>query len=188
MTGLRASPTRWLVVTLSAAVICADLSWRATRLLGSPDAVLTLTASSFHSNGEIPARFTCKGDDASPALSWTDPPAGTRSFALVMNDPDAPGGNFIHWVIYDLPASTRSLPEGIAQGPDAAGGRQGTNSFGKTGYNGPCPPPGKPHRYFFRLWALDSILPLQGAAAENLESSMHDHILAHGEIMARFRR
>lgn len=188
MPGLRARQTRWLVLVLSAGAVCADLSWRATRLLGSPDAVLNLTSSSFRPNDEIPARFTCKGDDASPALSWNDPPAGTRSFALVVNDPDAPGGNFIHWVIYDLPASTRTLSEGIPQGADAAGGRQGTNSFGRTGYNGPCPPPGKAHRYFFRLWALDSTLDLRQATAQDLESSMKGHILARGEIMGRFRR
>jgi len=188
MIGLCARRARWLVLALSVSAVCADLSWRAARLMGSPDAVLSLTTSSFRPDSEIPTRFTCKGDDASPPLSWNDPPAGTRSFALVVNDPDAPDGNFIHWVIYDLPASTRSLPEGVAQGPAAAGGRQGTNSFGQTGYNGPCPPPGKPHRYFFQLWALDSTLDLQRATAQELESSMRGHILAHGEIMGRFRR
>ncbi|HEV2425203.1 MAG TPA: YbhB/YbcL family Raf kinase inhibitor-like protein [Terriglobia bacterium] len=188
MTVLRARRASWLLLLFSAGAVCVDLSWRATRLLGSPDAVLNLTTSSFRPNGEIPARFTCNGDDVSPALAWNDPPAGTHSFALVVNDPDAPGGNFVHWVIYDLPASTRSLPEGVAQGPDAGGGRQGTNGFGKTGYNGPCPPAGKPHRYFFRVWALDSMLGLHGATAQDLESSMQGHILARGEIMGRFRR
>jgi len=188
MSGIGAQQQRWLVLLLLAGAVCAGLPWLTARVMGSPDAVLKLTTSSFRPDSEIPKRFTCKGDDASPALSWNDPPAGTRTFALVVNDPDAPGGNFIHWVIYDLPASTRSLPEGVAQGSDAAGGRQGTNSFGKTGYNGPCPPPGNAHRYFFRLWALDSTFDLQKATAQELESSMRGHILAQGEIMARFRR
>jgi len=152
----------------------------------SPDTNLNLTASSFRANGEIPARFSCDGDDSSPALSWGDPPAGTRSFALAVVDPDA--SNFIHWIIFDLPASARDLPEGIAQGPDAAGGHQGTNGFGKTGYNGPCPPPGSGHRYVFRLFALDSTLSLQHATAQDLQSAMKGHILAHGEIVGFFRR
>jgi len=147
---------------------------------------LNLTASSFRANGEIPARFSCDGDDASPALSWGEPPAGTRSFALAVVDPDA--SNFIHWIIYDLPASTRALPEAIAQGADAVGGHQGTNGFGKSGYNGPCPPPGSGHRYLFRLFALDSTLNLEQATAQDLQSAIKGHILAHGEIVGFFRR
>jgi Raf kinase inhibitor-like YbhB/YbcL family protein len=154
----------------------------------SPDATLTLTSSSFRAGGEIPAQFTCEGADVSPELSWNDPPAATRSFALIMYDPDAPGGNFIHWLIYDLPASTRSLPEGVTASPEAAGGRQGTNGFGKVGYGGPCPPAGKPHRYLLRLWALDSTLNLQQPSATDVGSAMRGHILARGDIMGRFGR
>ncbi len=168
--------------------ICALTFWRAARAPASPEAVLKITSSSFHADDRIPARFTCEGADVSPALSWNDPPAGTRSFALVVNDPDAPSGNFIHWVIYNLPASTRSLPERVPQTDDAQGGQQGTNSFRKTGYNGPCPPPGSMHRYFFRLYALDSTLNLQQPTADDLQSSIQGHILGHGEIMGRFRR
>jgi Raf kinase inhibitor-like YbhB/YbcL family protein len=151
-----------------------------------PETNLNLTASSFRANGEIPARFSCDGDDTSPALSWGEPPAATRSFALAVVDPDA--SNFIHWIIYDLPASTRALPEGVAQGPDAAGGHQGTNGFGHTGYNGPCPPPGSGHRYVFRLFALDSTLNLPHATAQDLQSAMKGHILAHSEVVGFFRR
>ena len=151
-----------------------------------PDTSLNLTASSFRANREIPARFSCDGDDASPALSWGEPPAGTRSFALAVVDPDA--SNFVHWIIYDLPASTRDLPEGIAQGPDAAGGHQGTNGFGNTGYNGPCPPPGNGHRYVFRLFALDATLNLKRATVQDLQSAMKGHILARGEVVGLFRR
>lgn len=149
---------------------------------------LNLTASSFRANGEIPARFSCDGDDTSPALSWSDPPAATKTFALAMIDPDASGGNFVHWIIYDLPASTRSLPEGVAQGADAAGGHQGTNGFGNLGYNGPCPPPGNGHRYVFHLFALDSALNLQHATVQDLQTAMKGHILARGEAVGFFRR
>lgn len=170
----------------------AFLSWgRAqTPPQSAPPAIadLNLTASSFRANGEIPARFSCDGDDMSPALSWSDPPAGTRTFALAMIDPDAPGGNLVQWVIYDLPASTRSLPEGIAQGPDAAGGHQGTNGFGNIGYNGPCPPTGNGHRYVFHLFALDTALNLQHATTQDLQSAVKGHILARGDIVGFFRR
>jgi Raf kinase inhibitor-like YbhB/YbcL family protein len=179
---------RCLAPGLSIAVTLTAAFLRPAPAFPPPEAALSLTTSSFPPNGQIPARFTCRGDDVSPALSWGDPPAGTRSFVLVVNDPDAPGGNFVHWVIYDLPASTRSLAEGVRQGSDAAGGHQGTNGFGKLGYSGPCPPSGKPHRYFFRLWALDSTLNLQQVTAEDLQSAMQSHILARGEIMGRFRR
>jgi Raf kinase inhibitor-like YbhB/YbcL family protein len=184
----RATRAHWLVFLLSTGAACGFASWRAAVARASPDASLTLTSSSFRANGEIPARFTCQSADLSPQLSWSDPPAGTRSFALIMNDPDAPDGDFIHWVIYDLPSSTRSLSEGVVQSPEAAGGRQGTNSFGKIGYSGPCPPPGRTHRYFIRIWALDSSLNLQDPDAAALESAMRGHILARGEIMGRFRR
>jgi len=178
----------WLVCLLSTGAACGLASWRVAVALASPDATLTLTSSSFRTGGDIPARFTCEGADISPELSWNDPPTGTRSLALVVNDPDAPSGNFIHWVIYDLPASTRSLSEGVAQSREAAGGRQGTNGFGKVGYSGPCPPGGKAHRYFLRLWALDSALNLKDPDAAAVESAMRGHILAHAEIMGRFRR
>lgn len=188
MSGLRVRDTRRLAVALLTSLGGCTLMWHEVWTLASPDATLSLTTSSFPANGEIPARFTCTGADASPALDWNDPPVSTASFALVMSDPDAPGGTFVHWVIYDLPASTRSLPEGIAQGPKAAGGHQGINSFGKAGYNGPCPPPGKAHRYFFRLWALDKTLSLPQATAQQLESAAKGHIVARGEVMGRFHR
>lgn len=184
----RAPWARRLAFILLLDVGCGLFLGRQTLGLPAQDADLKLTSSSFRFNAEIPARFSCEGADASPALSWSDPPSGTRSFALVVSDPDAPSGNFIHWVIYDLPASMRFLPEGVAPGPDAGGGHQGKNSFGKTGYNGPCPPQGKAHRYFFRVWALNSTIDLQDPSADDLQSAMQGHILAHGETMGRFRR
>jgi len=185
MARIRATHASWLVFLLSAGAACG---FPVAVASASSDATLNLTSSSFVANGEIPARFTCEGADVSPQLSWNDPPAGARSLALVMNDPDAPSGNFVHWVIFNLPPSARSLPEGIGQSPEAAGGRQGTNGFGKLGYSGPCPPPGRPHRYFLRLWALDSTLTLQQPTAAEIESTVRRHILARGQIMGRFRR
>ncbi len=107
----------------------------------------SLSSQSFQNGSDIPKKFTCDGEDVSPELSWTDPPAGTNSFAFIADDPDAPAGTWTHWVLYDLPAETRDLPEGVPKEAQLANGaRQGRNDFKKIGYNGPCPPPGKPHR------------------------------------------
>lgn len=191
-TACRALIVAWAQLLGWIAFGSALLSWG--RPQASPqseppaNANLNLVASSFRANGEIPARFSCDGDDTSPALSWSDPPPATKTFALAMIDPDAPGGSFTHWIIYDLPATTRALPEGIAQGPDAAGGHQGTNGFGKVGYNGPCPPPGNGHRYVFHLFALDSALNLQHPTVQDLQLAIKGHILAHGDVVGYFRR
>ena len=149
-----------------------------------------LSTTAFQPGGDIPSKFTCTGADVSPALSWDDPPAGTQSFALIADDPDAPVGTWVHWVAYDLPAGARQLPEGVSKTDAIAGGGvQGQNDFRKTGYGGPCPPPGKPHRYFFKLYALDSKLNLKpGATKKAVESAMQGHILAQAEVMGRFQR
>jgi len=148
-----------------------------------------LTTTAFQKNGFIPIRFTCDGTDASPALSWNEPPEGTQNFALIADDPDAPAGTWVHWVIYDMPASLRGLPEGLTKArelPD--GSRQGLNDFRKIGYNGPCPPRGSAHRYFFKLYALDIKTNLvAGATKGDLERSMKGHILARSEIVGRFQ-
>jgi Raf kinase inhibitor-like YbhB/YbcL family protein len=149
-----------------------------------------LKAAAFEPGGDIPGRFTCDGSNISPALSWTTPPEGTRSFALIMEDPDAPRRTWVHWVLYDLPGTDRELPEGVApKGTLPSGARQGRNDFGKTGYGGPCPPPGPAHRYYFRLYALDTELRLEaGVTRARLDRSMRGHILAHAELMSRYRR
>jgi Raf kinase inhibitor-like YbhB/YbcL family protein len=154
-----------------------------------PDSNFSISTSSFQANSDIPARFTCSGDNLSPALAWTDPPAGTQSFALIVDDPDAPGGVFNHWVLYDLAASTRQLAEGIPKKGDPEGGRQGLNGFDETGYGGPCPPPGHVHRYYFRLYALDQKLNLPAGATKGaVEKAMKGHLLAQAEVMGRFKR
>ena len=150
----------------------------------------TLTSSDFQNGGDIPQKFTCKGADVSPELSWTNPPAGTRSFTLIADDPDAPAGTWTHWVLFDLPAQTSTLPEGVTKVDEVPdGGRQGRNDFRKIGYGGPCPPPGKPHRYFFKLYALDKALNLKpGASKQEVEQAMQGHVLGQAELVGRFRR
>ncbi len=150
----------------------------------------TLTTSAFASGAEIPNQYTCKGEDRSPALQWTGAPAKTASYAIIMDDPDAPAGVWVHWVIWDLPPSMAALQQGVSKGGRFMDGSQeGRNSFGKTGYNGPCPPPGQTHRYFFRLYALDGLLNLPADADRSqLDAAMKGHILAQTEYMGTFHR
>ncbi len=157
---------------------------------GSAMGSLKITSTAFEPGAAIPKKFTCEGPDVSPALSWSDPPAGAQSFALIADDPDAPVGTWVHWVLYDLPADARSLAENIPkEGQLPNGARQGRNDFRKIGYGGPCPPPGKPHRYFFKLYALDAKLNLKaGATKTEAERAMQGHILAQGELIGRFAR
>lgn len=149
-----------------------------------------LSSNAFDPNGAIPKRFTCEGSDVSPALKWTAPPVGTHSLVLIADDPDAPRGTWVHWVLYDLAASARGLPEGVRpDGEISNGARQGRNDFGKLGYGGPCPPPGPAHRYFFKLYALDAKTGLEpGATKDDLERTMRGHILAEAELVGRYRR
>jgi Raf kinase inhibitor-like YbhB/YbcL family protein len=150
---------------------------------------LGLQSSSFP-QGEIAKQFTCDGAGRSPALSWGAPPAGTRSFALVVIDKDSPFGSFVHWVLYDLPPDKRSLPEGLPQqGQLPAGARQGSNDFGSIGYGGPCPPGKSPHRYLFTLYALNSTLNLPpGATEKQVVQAIKTHVLAQSAIVGRYQR
>ena len=151
---------------------------------------LQLKTAVFKAGGDVPARYTCDGSDVSPALAWSDAPAGTRSFALIMDDPDAPAGTWVHWLLYDLPATAQDLAEGVpARIELPSGARQGRNDFRRVGYGGPCPPRGPAHRYFFRLYALDTKLNLRGGAARSdLDGAMRGHVLAEAELMARYSR
>ena len=151
---------------------------------------LTISSPSFSNGGSIAQKFTCDGPDVSPQLDWTEPPAGTKTFALLVDDPDAPVGNWNHWAIWNLPATLRSLPEGVRKVthlPD--GSEQGMNDFHKPGYNGPCPPAGKPHRYYFKLFALDIKLSFNSEAGKpEMEKAMKGHILAQAEWMGTYKR
>ncbi len=151
--------------------------------------MITLTSAAFSHGAMIPKRYTCDGEDISPPLSWSEPPEKTQSFALIMDDPDAPMGTWVHWVIYNIPATARSLPEGVpADGDLPDGSRHGRNSWRRLGYGGPCPPSGT-HRYFFKLYALDTVLPLAaGATKEELLKAMEGHIVAQAELMGRYAR
>jgi Raf kinase inhibitor-like YbhB/YbcL family protein len=151
---------------------------------------LAVSSPSFQNGGEIPKKFTCTDADVSPELEWTAVPGGTQSLALIADDPDAPAGTWTHWILFDLPAETKSLPENVSKQDELPNGaRQGRNDFRKIGYGGPCPPTGKPHRYFFKLYALDRKLDLKpGASKQDVEQAMQGHILAQGELMGRFQR
>jgi len=151
---------------------------------------LTLTSPAFSSGGEIPKVHTCDGADRSPALRWSDVPAGTKGFALIADDPDAPVGTWVHWVLYDLPGTATELPQAVVPAETLAdGGKQGVNDFRKTGYGGPCPPPGKPHRYFFRLYALDAATGLRPRATKaDVLQAIEGHVLEQAELMGTYQR
>jgi Raf kinase inhibitor-like YbhB/YbcL family protein len=152
-------------------------------------AIITINSAAFQNGGSIPAKYTCDGQNVSPPLEWSGVPPAAKSLALVCEDPDAPGKTWIHWVVYDLPATISQLPEGITQGDTLNdGAKQGRNDFGKTGYGGPCPPSGT-HRYFFKLYALDTPASLPPLATQaQLTKAMEGHVLAHGELMGRYSR
>ncbi|MEJ2050850.1 MAG: YbhB/YbcL family Raf kinase inhibitor-like protein [Calditrichota bacterium] len=150
---------------------------------------MKLTSPAFTEEGMIPAQYTCNGADISPPLAWEEVPEDAKSLALIVDDPDAPVGTWVHWVLYNLPADTRELKENITKTkvlPDGA--MQGTNDFRKIGYNGPCPPGGT-HRYFFKLYALDEMVDLNpGARKKDLVDAMKGHILAECQLMGKFSR
>jgi hypothetical protein len=150
----------------------------------------TLTSTAFGLGSEIPEQYTCKGADISPPMQWSGAPAKAASFVLIMDDPDAPAGDWVHWVLWNLPRPVHSLPENVdKRDPMDEGSHQGRNSFGKIGYNGPCPPGGQTHRYFFRLYALDGMLELATTASRaELDAAMKGHVLAQTEYMGSFHR
>jgi Raf kinase inhibitor-like YbhB/YbcL family protein len=150
---------------------------------------LTIKTTAFPNSGTIPKKYTCDGPDLSPELSWAGTPAGTQSFALIVDDPDAPVGTWTHWIIWNIPPEG-PLQEDVAKTETLKNGaRQGKNDFKRIGYGGPCPPPGKPHRYFFKLYALDTKLNVTAGASRNeLESAMKGHVLSQAELMGRYGR
>ena len=149
---------------------------------------MKITSESFEDGESIPVRHTCDGEEVSPPLAWSHVPEGTRSFALIVEDPDAPAGTWIHWVVFNLPATTTGLREGVSTGGPLAGALEGVNGWGRSGYGGPCPPSGT-HRYSFRLYALDSTLPLKaGATAQDVVEAARGRILAEAELVGRYTR
>jgi Raf kinase inhibitor-like YbhB/YbcL family protein len=149
---------------------------------------MILESTAFTHGGPIPTRHTCDGADVSPPLSWRGVPAGTVGFALVMDDPDAPAGTWVHWVLFDLPESVMELREGVSSRTLPAGATEGTNSWGRSGYGGPCPPTGT-HRYFFKLYALDAPIRLEArATAADVAAETRGHVLAESVLMGRYAR
>jgi len=156
---------------------------------------LQITSSAFAEGQPIPQKYTCQGSDVSPQLKWSGAPANTKSFSLIADDPDAPDPRapkmtWVHWVLYDLPASANELAENVAKTPTLPNGaKQGITDFKRIGYGGPCPPPGGAHRYFFKLYALDAALDLKpGATKPELLKAMEGHVLAQAQLMGTYQR
>jgi Raf kinase inhibitor-like YbhB/YbcL family protein len=155
-------------------------------------AMLTLNSPAFTDQGEIPTQYTCEGSDLSPPLSWTGAPAGTKTWALVVDDPDAPDPKapkitWVHWVLFNIPADVTSLPENASTRGIPSGAKEGMNDFKKTSYGGPCPPVGR-HRYFFKLYALDSSLDANISTKTDLEKAMRGHVLATAQRMGTYQK
>jgi Raf kinase inhibitor-like YbhB/YbcL family protein len=160
-----------------------------TQTKGEDTMAITITSTAFKEGGMIPPQYTCDGDDISPPLAWISIPEGTNSLALICDDPDAPVGTWVHWVLFNLPADVTELPEHVL--PEKTlenGAKQGKNDFRKIGYGGPCPPGGT-HRYYFKLYALDAVLDAKaGITKKELLRAMEGHILAEGQLMGKYTR
>ena len=183
------------VAITTAAVVSLACSQEEPEVVPEPEIIETaltmeISSSAFTQGSSIPAQYSCDSDNISPKLSWSGVPEGTQSIAVIMDDPDAPGGAWIHWVVYGISPDDDGLPEGVPSSDTLDGGaRQGKNDFGNAGYGGPCPPRGGPHRYFFKLYALDTELTLgPGATKAELLSEMSGSVLAQGELMGTYTR
>jgi Raf kinase inhibitor-like YbhB/YbcL family protein len=186
----RAGSTIALAIAALIAFLAMLISSRRepTSVRGQTESTLRVTSSSFSDGGAIPRRYTCDGADISPELKWTPPPAGTRSLALVMHDPDAPV-DFTHWLAYNISPAAHQLAEGASPGNMPQGAIEGTNGFDRFGYGGPCPPAGNPHHYVFRIYALDTQLHLApGVTRNTLESAIGHHVIAEGRIVGLYSR
>lgn len=167
----------WLIIMLVGTLLFSIQGWAMP---------LNLTSTAFQMSGTIPVKYTCDGEDVSPPLAWQGAPANTKSFVLIVDDPDAPMGVWDHWLLFNIPAAIQSLPEGVS--PLPAQTQEGLNSWRMTGYRGPCPPD-KIHRYLFKLYALDVTLPLsEGAKKDEIEAAMQGHIVAQTELMGKYDR
>jgi Raf kinase inhibitor-like YbhB/YbcL family protein len=189
------TPTLFMLLALipwPAAVAAADTTSGGDPAMPVPITSLSITSPAFAHQAEIPREYTCDGSDRSPPLVWSEVPPGTRSLALIVHDPDVPDPKapkriWVHWVLYDIPPSATGLPEAVGPTALPPGTKEGQNDWGRTGYGGPCPPIGR-HRYFHRLYALDTVLSLGQATKTRLEQAMAGHILGEAELIGTYQR
>jgi Raf kinase inhibitor-like YbhB/YbcL family protein len=190
MRGLPVKPS--ILLVLSGIIVCLGYGQESKEVLQPGEAPMSIemTSAAFQQGMTIPKEYTGDGKDQSPPLRWSEPPSGTKSIALICDDPDAPNKTWVHWVLFNLPAQTRELEQGVpATETLPSGAKQGKNDFGKIGYGGPAPPKGKPHRYFFKLYALGAAVDLaSGATKAQLEAAMKGQILAEGQLMGTYQR
>ena len=179
-----------LLVVLSLAGVVLVGCESTEQPLKEGEMVLAISSSVFQEGDRIPTKYTCDGQDVSPPLAWSDLPSGTQSLALIVDDRDAPAGTFTHWVLFNIPSDSRELSEAVpTQAQLPSGARQGRNDFRRIGYGGPCPPPGRPHRYQFTLYALDQPLDLEaGVAKDRLLEAMQGHIVGEGQLTGIYQR
>jgi Raf kinase inhibitor-like YbhB/YbcL family protein len=181
-----------LTITVLAITICGcgrHKESEEVRAERSQTMTITVSSSAFPEGGTIPAKYTCDGNDVSPPLKWTGVPEATKSLALISDDPDAPMGTWVHWVMWNIPPSVQELAENVPPKPELPdGSRQGISDFGRPGYGGPCPPSGV-HRYYFRVYALDTMLDLPGSTRKaDLLRAIKGHILAEGQLMGKYSK
>ena len=166
---------------------CLSAQERKSNQKGNATMSFRVTVKGFDEGGAVPKRFTCDGEDTSPGLEWSGEPGGTQSFALIVDDPDAPAGTWTHWLLWDIPAHVHALPEGFRPGTT---GSSGKNDFGKPGYGGPCPPKGSPHRYYFTLYAVDR--PALGVPRDarrgDLDKALNGRVIGKTQFMGRYGR
>jgi len=181
---------RALLSLMVLGIIATETSWAGQSPATVETSALVISSPAFANSGVIPDRYTCAGEDASPPLAWRGVPRAAKTLALVIDDPDAPSGTFTHWIVYNMARDSSGLPESsLGVATPAVEYSQAVNDFGHPGYNGPCPPPGKPHHYHFKLYALAARLELpRDATAKQLAAAMRGRILAVGEMIATFER
>jgi len=179
----------WLLIVLIFVCSCQRKEQAQTKKRGGEIMEIKITSAAFEEGGMIPRKYTCDGENVSPPLTWTSVPEGTRSIALICDDPDAPMGTFVHWVLFNLPPDITGLPEGVPTVSELDnGGKHGITDFGRVGYGGPCPPSGA-HRYYFKLYALDTEVALPaGAKKKEALKAMEGHILGQGQLMGKYSR
>jgi len=182
---------RWVLpLAFGFIVVCASPGMVLTKTMEGGTTKMQIQSSAFNEGETIPKKHTCEGEDVSPQLSWSGVPGGAKSLAMICDDPDAPVGTWVHWVLFGIAPDATELPEGVPDGETAPGGAtHGRNDFGAVGYGGPCPPPGPAHRYYFKLYAVDNEPALEpGATKADVMRAIEGHVLAEGRLMGRYQR